>query len=146
MKTKKRPAPKSRPIANASLDFRGQGDVTGDKINTQPYRAEAGRSTAHRLNTTMNTTSILDRVCGLISLQHIAREMGIDRPTITAWLKARLLQPIDVLGELMVPREQLAEFEQFARMGYFDKNRYARKDRNGFVQSEFLFQEGGFAE
>ena len=84
--------------------------------------------------------------CSLISLRHVAREMGIDRPTITAWLKARLLQPIDVLGELMVPREQLAEFEQFARMGYFDKNRYARKDRDGFVQSEFLFQEGGFAE
>ena len=84
--------------------------------------------------------------CSLISLRHVAREMGIDRPTITAWLKARLLQPIDVLGELMIPREQLAEFEQFARMGYFDKNRYARKDRDGFVQSEFLFQEGGFAE
>ena len=33
-----------------------------------------------------------------------------------------------------------------AGMGFFDKNRYARKDRNGFVQSEFLFQEGGFAE
>ena len=99
-----------------------------------------------RLSTTMNTINILDHVCGLISLQHIAREMGIDRPTITAWLKARLLQPIDVLGELMVPREQLAEFERFARMGYFDKNRYARKDRNGFVQSEFLFQEGGFAK
>jgi hypothetical protein len=94
----------------------------------------------------MSNINILDRVCGLISLQHIVREMGIDRPTITAWLKARLLQPIDVLGELMVPREQLAEFEQFARMGYFDKNRNARKDRNGFVQSEFLFQEGGFAE
>ncbi len=83
--------------------------------------------------------------CSLISLRHVAREMGIDRPTITAWLKARLLKPIDVLGELMVPREQLAEFEQFARMGYYDQNRYARKDRDGFVQSEFLFQEGGFA-
>jgi|688.fasta_scaffold1193844_2 hypothetical protein len=94
----------------------------------------------------MNTINILDRVCGLISLQHIVREMGIDRPTITAWLKARLLQPIDVLGELMVTREQLAEFEKFARMGYYDQGRYARKDRDGFVQSEFLFQEGGFAK
>jgi len=84
--------------------------------------------------------------CNLVSLRHCAREMGIDRPTITAWLKARLLQPIDVLGELMVTREQLAEFEKFARMGYYDQGRYARKDRDGFVQSEFLFQEGGFAK
>ena len=83
--------------------------------------------------------------CSLISLRHVAREMGIDRPTITAWLKARLLQPIDVLGELMVPREQLAEFEKFARMGYYDQDRYARNDRDGFVQSEFAFREGGFA-
>ena len=83
--------------------------------------------------------------CSLVSLRHIAREMGIDRPTITAWLKAQLLKPIDVLGELMIPREQLAEFEQFARMGYYDRDRYARKDRDGFVQSEFAFQEGGFA-
>ena len=83
--------------------------------------------------------------CSLISLRHCVREMGIDRPTITAWLKARLLKPIDVLGELMIPREQLVEFEQFARMGYYDRDRYARKDRHGFVQSEFAFQEGGFA-
>lgn len=82
----------------------------------------------------------------LVSLRHIVREMGIGRPTITSWLKARLLQPIDVLGELMIPREQLAEFEQFARMGYYDKNRSARKDRYGFIQSEFAFREGGFAE
>ncbi len=78
--------------------------------------------------------------CNLVSLRHCAREMGVDRPTITAWLKARLLQPIDVLGELMVPREQLVEFEQFARMGYFDRNRYSREERSGFVQTEFAFQ------
>ena len=78
--------------------------------------------------------------CDLISLRHCMGEMGVDRPTVTAWLKARLLQPIDVLGELMVPREQLVEFEQFARMGYFDRNRYSREDRSDFVQTEFAFQ------
>ena len=78
--------------------------------------------------------------CNLVSLRHCAREMGVDRPTVTAWLKARLLQPIDVLGELMVPREQLVEFEQFARMGYFDCSRYSREERSGFVQTEFAFQ------
>ena len=93
----------------------------------------------------MNTINILDRVCSLISLRHFMGEMGVKPPVATAWLKARLLEPIDVLGEPMITREQLAEFEQFARMGYFDKNRYARKDRCGFVQSEFAFQEGGFA-
>jgi hypothetical protein len=72
-------------------------------------------------------------------------EMGVKPPVANAWLKARLFQPIDVLGEPMITREQLAEFEQFARMGYYDKNRYARKDRYGCVQSEFAFQEGGFA-
>ena len=113
---------------------------------TRQGAARLCRSAGCRLNTAMNTINVLNHVCGLISLQHVVREMGIDRPTITAWLKARLLQPIDVLGELMVPREQLAEFEKFARMGYFDKHRNVRKDRNGFVQSEFLFQEGGFAE
>lgn len=104
------------------------------------------RSAGCRLNTTMNTINILDRVCGLISLRHCMREMGVKPPAANAWLKARLFEPIDVLGEPMITREHLAEFEKFARMGYFDKNRYARKDRNGFVQSEFLFQEGGFAE
>jgi len=78
--------------------------------------------------------------CNLVSLRHCAREMGVDRPTLTAWLRARLFQPIDVLGELMVPREQLVEFEQFARMGYFDNNRYTREERSGFVQTEFAFQ------
>ena len=146
MSAKKRPAPKSRPIANASLDLRGQGDVTGDKVNKVAYAAETERSTAHRLNTTMNTINILDSVCNLISLRHCMGEMGVKPPVATAWLKARLFQPIDILGEPMITREQLTEFERFARMGYFDKNRYARKDRNGFVQSEFLFQEGGFAE
>jgi hypothetical protein len=78
--------------------------------------------------------------CNLVSLRHCAHEMGVDRPTIAAWLKARLLEPIDVLGELMIPREQLVEFEQFARMGYFDCNRYSREERSGFVQTEFAFQ------
>jgi hypothetical protein len=78
--------------------------------------------------------------CNLVSLRQCAREMGVDRPTVTAWLKARLLQPIAVLGALMVPREQLVEFEQFARMGYFDRNRYSRDKRSGFVQTEFAFQ------
>jgi len=78
--------------------------------------------------------------CNLVSLRQCAREMGVDRPTVTAWIKARLLQPIDVLGEPMVPREQLVEFEQFARMGYFDRNRYSREERSGFVQTEFAFQ------
>lgn len=48
MSIKKRPAPKSRSIANASLDFLGQGDVTGDKINMESYRAAAERSTVYR--------------------------------------------------------------------------------------------------
>jgi hypothetical protein len=98
------------------------------------------------MNTTMKTINILDRVCGLISLRHCMCEMGVKPPAANAWLKARLFEPIDVLGEPMITREQLTEFEQLARMGYFDKNRHARKDRNGFVQSEFLFKEGGFAE
>jgi hypothetical protein len=93
----------------------------------------------------MNTINILDRVCNLISLRHCMGEMGVKPPVANAWLKARLLEPIDVLGEPMITREQLAEFEQFARMGYFDKNRYAQKDCYGCVQSEFAFQEGGFA-
>ena len=94
----------------------------------------------------MNTTNILDRVCGLISLRHCMGEMGVKPSAANAWLKARLFRPIDILGEPMITREQLTEFERFARMGYYDQDRYARKDRNGFVQSEFLFQEGGFAE
>jgi hypothetical protein len=90
---------------------------------------------------------ILDHVCGLISLQHVVREMGIDRPTITAWLKARLLQPIDVLGELMVPREQLAEFEQFARMGYFDKTPLMHgRTVTGSSSPSSCFRKEGFAE
>jgi hypothetical protein len=48
MKTKKRPAPKSRPIANASFDFRGQDDVTGDKIIKQLWAADTDSSTVYR--------------------------------------------------------------------------------------------------
>ena len=48
MMTKKRPAPKSRPIANASLDFRGQGDVTGDKTIKQVWAADTDPSTVYR--------------------------------------------------------------------------------------------------
>jgi hypothetical protein len=73
-------------------------------------------------------------------------EMGVKPRVANVWLKARLFQPIDILGEPMITREQLTEFERFARMGYFDKNRSTRKDRYGFIQSEFAFQEGGFAE
>lgn len=94
----------------------------------------------------MNSINILDRVCNLISLRHCMGEMGVKAPVATAWLKARLLEPIDVLGEPMITREQLAEFERFARMGYFDKNRFTRKERYGCVQSEFAFQEGGFGQ
>ena len=52
MKTKKRPAPKDRSIANASLDFRGQGDVTGDKIVKQVWAAGADSSTMYRRSAT----------------------------------------------------------------------------------------------
>ena len=83
--------------------------------------------------------------CNLISLRHCAREMGVGKLTLANWLKAKLLQPIDILGEPMVSREQLAEFEHFARMGYFDRNRNAAKSASrGCVQTEFWSPEEGF--
>ena len=48
MTTKKIPAPKSRSIANASLDFQGQGDVTGNKIMQQVWAADTDPSTVYR--------------------------------------------------------------------------------------------------
>ena len=97
-------------------------------------------------NTTMNNTNFLDRVCDLIFLRHCAREMGVGKLTMAKWIKERLLQPIDVLGEPMITRAQLTEFEQFARMGYYDQDRYAaRQVPRGCVQTEFWSHEGGFA-
>lgn len=48
MSAKKRPAPKDRPSANVSLDFRGQGEATGNKVIKQVCAADVSRSTAHR--------------------------------------------------------------------------------------------------
>jgi hypothetical protein len=51
MKTK-RSRPEGRLIANASLDFEGQGDVTGDKIVKQVWAAGADSSMVYRRSAT----------------------------------------------------------------------------------------------
>lgn len=51
MKTK-RSRPEGRLIADASLDFRGQGEATGNKVIKEVWAADADSSTVHRRSAT----------------------------------------------------------------------------------------------
>ena len=93
----------------------------------------------------VGASGIAARVSDIVSARRLAAEMGVGIETVVFWINNRLLRVIDIMGETMVTREAIAEFERYARMGYFDRSRFAENREPGFTQSEFAFQEGGFA-
>lgn len=104
---------------------------------------KSGRSGASVVD--VGASGIAARVSQIISARRLATEMGVGIETVAFWISHQFLRVIDIMGETMVTREAIAEFERYARMGYFDRRRFVANREPGFTQSEFAFEEGGFA-